>query len=267
MSHHTSPVSPAPRRNLLPLWVLLGVLGVAVIAALIIVPQLLSNDEGAGFRPLATSTKDSPKAEASTSSEPAASSTPDASTPDTSAPAGSDAAGEATPSYMVIGDVNAPVEVKVYSDYLCPHCATFQQEVEAKLEPLIADGTVRLVVQDLVVVDKNASTQLAIAARAAGEQDKFHEFYVAAMEYQPKIHQKGSLELADVLAIAESAGVPDLAQFESDLSSPQLLADVQASIQEAVDAGVNSTPTVFVNGEKLDNPGYAEVTAAIEAAK
>ena len=269
MTTNPTPAPDGGKRNRTTTWVVLGTTLAAVAAAAVTIP-LMVNASQSSEAPATPSASPSVETMATESAPPSSTASAPANTggATSQAAAPTDAtSAQAAPAYMTIGEASAPVEVTVYSDYLCPHCATFQRDVESKLEPLIADGTVKLLVQDLVVVDENASTQLAIAARAAGEQGVFHEFYIAAMEYQPKIHEKRSLDLNDLLTIAEHAGVPDLDRFTTDLSSPTIAEGVQESITEAVNAGVDSTPTVLVNGVKLDNPGYEQVRAAIDAAK
>lgn len=90
-----------------------------------------------------------------------------------------------------------------------------------------------------------ASIAWAVAARAAGEQDRYWE-YADALYAD---HDNGSPEWSreDLVAFAEEVGVEDLEQFEADLDSEELRAAVAADVEEARTLGIRSTPTFLVN--------------------
>ena len=67
------------------------------------------------------------------------------------------------------GDVNAPVVMVIYSDFACPFCTKFAQEVEPRLDDLIENGTLRIEWRDLAQVTQTASLA-AQAGIAAGKQ-------------------------------------------------------------------------------------------------
>ncbi|BAK18163.1 protein-disulfide isomerase [Solibacillus silvestris StLB046] len=50
-------------------------------------------------------------------------------------------------SYLVIGDVNAPVKIEVFLNYACPYCATFFDLVDNTLPKYFAEKKVALVVK------------------------------------------------------------------------------------------------------------------------
>ena len=71
-----------------------------------------------------------------------------------------------------------------------------------------------------------------------------------------------------VKAIAEAAGV-DVTDWDACMADPAVLAEVRGSTQDGVGLGVNSTPTMFLNGTIIDPPGLkdaAELGALIEQA-
>jgi predicted DsbA family dithiol-disulfide isomerase len=75
----------------------------------------------------------------------------------------------------------------------------------------------------------------------------------------------GSFTRGWLADIAESIGL-DRDAFTALLDDPELLADVNADIDRAVGYGINSTPSVAVNGELLTSPSWEELDAAIERA-
>ena len=53
------------------------------------------------------------------------------------------------------GDINAPVTMVVFSDFACPYCTKFAQQVDPELEDLVADGTLRIEWYDLAQITEN----------------------------------------------------------------------------------------------------------------
>ena len=74
------------------------------------------------------------------------------------------------------GDINAPVTMVVFSDFACPYCTKFAQQVDPELEDLVADGTLRIEWYDLAQITES-SPLAAQAGIAAAEQGKFWEFH------------------------------------------------------------------------------------------
>ena len=65
------------------------------------------------------------------------------------------------------GKVDAPVVMVVYSDFACPYCTQFAQNVEPELTDLVDQGTLRIEWRDLAQISPT-SPLAAQADRAAG---------------------------------------------------------------------------------------------------
>lgn len=169
-----------------------------------------------------------------------------------------------------LGPADAKVTVEAFEDFQCPACAIFTQQTQpALLRDFIADGRVRFVFKDMAFLDNGdpagESHKAAIAARCAGKQDLFwpyHEYLYA----NQKGENKGHFSDAFLLAIATKVGA-DPEQFTACTKDPAVLDEVIAETQEGMGKGVNSTPTLIVNGEKLSGgvPAYVDLKAKIEA--
>lgn len=149
---------------------------------------------------------------------------------------------------MAVGDVDAPVVMIEYADYRCPYCARFQLETRPELLPLVEDGTLRIEFRDFVIFEET-SELAAVAGRAAAEQGRLEEFQEAVFALSTKEHAE--FDAADLVAIAEDVGVPDVEKFEADLEDEELLAAVRTDTEEASSLGVSSTPTFFINTQVL----------------
>jgi protein-disulfide isomerase len=107
------------------------------------------------------------------------------------------------------------------------------------------------------------SPETALAAEAAWcaqDREKFFEYQHALFERQADI----AAEPAWFVGLAEELGL-DVEAFDECLSSGRHRADVEAARQAAVSRGVDSTPTFFVNDQKLiGNRPYPEFQQIIE---
>ena len=167
---------------------------------------------------------------------------------------------------LAVGAVDAPVVMIEYSDYRCPYCGVYARKTQPEIiKKYVDSGQLRIEWRDLPVLGE-ASVNAAVAARAAGEQGLFWQFNEAVYAAAP---EKGKAELSDpeLLALAEKAGVPNMAKFASDLKKPELLALVKADLAEGTQLGLNSTPTFVINNQSIPGAQPMDVfTQVIDAA-
>lgn len=160
------------------------------------------------------------------------------------------------------GATDAKVVLTQWSDFRCPYCARWAAETLPELEPQLANGTLRIEYRDNAVVSEQ-SVDTAIAARAAANQDKFWEFYATVFDAS----REGVPDHtpAQLMEYARTAGVPDLARFEADLSDPALHDAVARDTQGAQLLGITGTP-FFVVGTTIISGAQptSEFLAAIE---
>ncbi|MBE6481411.1 MAG: thioredoxin [Actinomyces ruminicola] len=151
------------------------------------------------------------------------------------------------------GDVDAPVVMVVYSDFACPYCTLFAQEVEPQLEDLVQDGTLRVEWRDLAQITET-SPLAAQAGIAAGNQGKFWEFHDAVYAAaDPTDHPEYTED--SLVAFAEQAGVPDLEQFRADMTDAGTVQAVEDAKQHAYDLNITGTPFFIINDAYVS--GYA----------
>ena len=150
------------------------------------------------------------------------------------------------------GDVNAPVVMVIYSDFACPFCTRFAQEVEPQLDDLVKNGTLRIEWRDLAQVTSTSSLA-AQAGIAAGKQGKFWEFhdavYAAADPQDHPTYTEDSL-----VEFAKQAGVPDLERFRADMVDATTAQAVTDANQHAYSLGIEGTPFFIVNDAVIN--GY-----------
>ncbi|MDX6668748.1 MAG: hypothetical protein QOK04_2128 [Solirubrobacteraceae bacterium] len=123
-----------------------------------------------------------------------------------------------------------------YADFECHFCAL----ARVKLEPL----ELRLVFRHFPVRSKHPRAHAAAsAAEAAANQGRFWELHDALYADQ------GRLEDPHLWQRARDLGL-DLERFESDRRSDAVAARVRRDFESGVRAGVATTPTLFVDGER-----------------
>ena len=105
----------------------------------------------------------------------------------------------------------------------------------------------------------SSSCVAAAAAYAAHQQGHFLDFHLLLFEHFQN-HAP-----ARVLANAEEAGITDVDAFLATLQSEGTARHIRTDIDEAVRAGVQGTPTVFVNGRRLETQRLPPGTTRYQA--
>ncbi len=151
-----------------------------------------------------------------------------------------------------IGNLEAKVVIVEYADFNCPHCSTVRPTVKKAIENHKDDVVIAF--RNLAFL-KN-SRAAAAAAEAAGLQGKFWQMHDKLFENQPRWGSIDSAEQRTELfkTYAKEIGI-DTSKFEKDLSSPKVKAKIdfdKALGSKALD-GKLSTPSLFINGKKIDN--------------
>lgn len=161
-----------------------------------------------------------------------------------------------------LGAADADVTVTVFEDYACPHCRTFARQVAPRLKSEYAEtDRVRHEFYDFPIpVDEQVSWQAASAARAVQDRAGREAFFT----YKRRLFDdQGSLSPATYEELAEGLtdGGPVREAAETRCYDPVVEADRQAGR----DRGVQGTPTVFVNDQRLVGPDFATASDAVEA--
>jgi protein-disulfide isomerase len=170
-----------------------------------------------------------------------------------------------------LGKAAAPVTIDVWADFQCPFCGEFARTVEPEIiKNEVAKGTVRLVAHDFTFIgagqNPDESTDAAIGARCADKQGKFWDYYETLFWNQGQTENSGAFTQARLLAMADLLGL-DHAAFQTCLADPTLRTAVVTETAAGRTAGVQSTPTLFINGQAtVGLKDYATMSALIAAA-
>jgi len=149
-----------------------------------------------------------------------------------------------------MGTVGAPVVLSVYTDYQCPYCKDQAKVLRSNLLKAYPKE-VRLFVHDFPLEQIHPwAKAAAIAGRCTllqGEENywKFHDWIFDNQEGTTAETFRGK-----VMAWAPQNGI-DALQLSRCLDSKETEPQVIKDIEEGKKLGLNSTPTIFVNGRKL----------------
>ena len=168
-----------------------------------------------------------------------------------------------TATDRVLGRADAPVTVIEYASFTCSHCADWTNEVLPSFKTRYIDtGKVRLVYRNLPTSPVNLAMTAAGIARCSAP-DRFFAVVDSLFDGQPAMIAGGRTWFSDAIA----AGGRTEDQIKTCFADPATEAAINADIEGATAAGVQGTPTFFVNGHKVADPTLAELGAAIDAAR
>jgi protein-disulfide isomerase len=148
------------------------------------------------------------------------------------------------------GPTDAKVTVVEYSDFQCPYCGRAWEIFEKEVYPQYKDK-VRFVFKQMPLTQIHPwAEDAAVATECAHQQgnDQFWKLYDGLFSQQAQITKENLPAKAEEIATAGGLDVPRLRDC---LAGRKTLDAVKTDQAEAAAVGVNSTPTFFVNGRRV----------------
>lgn len=166
------------------------------------------------------------------------------------------------------GRADAPVQVLVFSDFTCPGCRMFAQQIEPRLRSAFIDsGMVRLVFHDLPLGGMGQHRWGFVAARAArcaNEQHRFWELHDMLFARQNEWSYTPDAPVDAFVGYARQLGI-DPSAFTSCLTGDRYADVVTANGRLGNELGVHSTPTVFIGSRSIAAwNDWSQVRQAVE---
>jgi protein-disulfide isomerase len=154
----------------------------------------------------------------------------------------------------VRGPEGAALTLVEFSDFQCPYCLLAAGKLNAVLDAY--PGKIKLVFKQFPLDMHSQAALAAAAAVAAHRQGRFWPMHDALFA------RRGALSRPVFLALARAAGL-DMQRFAADLDSAETKTAVARDVEDGDRAGVEGTPSVFINGRKyngdLDLPAIRKV--------
>ena len=153
---------------------------------------------------------------------------------------------------------DSPVTLVEYSDFQCPACSEYSRLINAV--GIEYGDRVAFVYRHypLAQIHFNANAA-ARATEAAGVQGKFWEMHDMLFQTQELWSSMSASDAAAVFGgYAKNFEGVDIDQYLIDFESEEIQGRVTAQFAGGVSSGVNSTPSFYLNGEKIRNPSDIE---------
>ncbi|MBR0975205.1 DsbA family protein [Bradyrhizobium japonicum] len=151
---------------------------------------------------------------------------------------------------MMLGSKDAAVTITEYASMTCPHCAAFNEQVFPKIKSEYIDtGKVRYIFREFPLDIKAAAGSMLSRCIAKDDAPKYFAVTDMLFRQQSDWVMKNTTET--LTRIGKQAGLTQQ-QVEACLKDQALLDKIAADQKYASEVlKVDSTPTFFVNGEKI----------------
>ena len=157
------------------------------------------------------------------------------------------------------GPVKGIINIVEFADYLCPHCRVMSEELNRFVNKYPDEVSVTYRHYPLDQDCNPAITQpfhrgsclLSYASYCALKQNKFWDLHHTIFEHQDTFLKNKGASKEDVLNLSSNIGLSRtfMAACMEDKETKQA---VSMDVQEANELGINSTPTIYIDGRKMD---------------
>jgi len=142
------------------------------------------------------------------------------------------------------GNPEASVELVEYGDYQCPYCGQAYPVIKS-IQAKMGDK-LKFVFRNFPLSEiHQRAAYAAVAAEAAGFQDKFWEMHDILFENQRNLQDEDLIKYAEQLNL-------NMKKFQEDFRNREYREKVESDFESGVRSGVNATPSFFINGAKYE---------------
>ena len=153
-----------------------------------------------------------------------------------------------------VGPASAPITLVEFSDFQCPYCSAAVGQLKEVLK--MYPTQVKLIFKQFPLEMHPQADLAAAAAVAAQKQGKFWVLHDAMFAHPEDLSRKG------ILSLAQQNGL-EMNRFENDIDSTVVRETVVRDVQDGNQAGVEGTPSVFINGQRYNGPITASALKVI----
>ena len=153
----------------------------------------------------------------------------------------------------VLGSGQALLTIVEFSDFECPYCRLFHQEVMPSLKrDYIDTGLVRFIHKDLPLPFHNQARPAAAAARRAGEQNRYWDLYDALFDQQTCLECKGIVGIAETIQLDTSA-------LRACMQREATKTVITTNLSEAELHNIRATPTFVIGASRNDGKHHGDI--------
>ena len=154
-----------------------------------------------------------------------------------------------------LGQVNAKLVIVEFSDFECPACIAASVYIKDVTSKYAQD--LKFVYRHFPLEQHPLAMGAATAAEAAGLQGKFWEMHDLLFQKQGDLNDEVIKQLAKDLQL-------DMIKFDADKNSQNIKQKIQNDTNDALSLKINSTPTFFLNGQRLKLVNLTDLEAEIK---
>ncbi len=155
------------------------------------------------------------------------------------------------------GNPNAKVKIVEFADFQCSACAYIYTSTLAKLKTEYGDK-IMFVFRDFPLPQHKDAYLAAIASKCAAKQGKFWEYHDLLFNKQRHLKRESLITYASEIGA-------NMETFKPCLEDKSIAKLVDEDMALANELGINATPTVFINGEKVHSITYASLKEKIDS--
>lgn len=154
-----------------------------------------------------------------------------------------------TSAGRVLGKADAPVTIDLYSDFQCPICRRAELTIQALAPKYIDTGKAKVVYHNFAFIGRE-STQAALAAECANDQNKFWDYATRLFDNQAG-ENVGTFADANLKRFAQDLNL-DMTAFNACFDSNKHGALIQQELDQGRSLGIQATPSFFINGQFIE---------------
>lgn len=150
--------------------------------------------------------------------------------------------GEGNP---MLGSSDAKVSIIEFSDFQCPYCARFHQQVFPQImEKYIKTGKANFMYFDFPLPFHKNARAAAVAANCADEQGKYWEYHDMIFQNQDNLEGQSLMDFAKTIGL-------DTNKFSVCMRNNKG-ESIDSDIAVGKRLGVTGTPAFFINGQLIE---------------
>ncbi|NNF99962.1 MAG: thioredoxin domain-containing protein [Desulfobacteraceae bacterium] len=153
------------------------------------------------------------------------------------------------------GTENAPVVIVDFSDFQCPYCAKLTTVFDQLLS--LYPEKIKIVFKNYPLRSHRFAYKAATLAMAAHTKDMFWPVHDRMMENYNRINDEVISDIRKEFGL-------DTPEIDQLMNSNQIQMQVRKDAIDGQNAGVRGTPTIFINGRRLDDRRLEAFKAIID---